>query len=544
MKYSHAGGAAAVALVVASMGAVAPAPASAYGPPPCSVQIPTLTGTAGADTLTGTAGRDVIFGFGGNDFITGLGGDDLLCGGEGDDVIDDGDGNDAAYGEAGADLLIQGNQTDPRYVGNGADIIDGGSDADTVSYGARQDGVVVTLWNATNDDGLEADRALGTPSESDTVLRVEHVDGGAGNDQIEGTDGPNMLFGGGGSDTFVDGGGADTVWGGDGDDWVHQGVTPDAGDRLYGDAGDDGVAYTLRTTALRVTIDARADDGAVGEGDAVLTESVLTGSGNDVVKGNAEDNWIVTGPGDDKVYDGLGSDNVDTRAGADVLYQGAVADPDDLYYAGSGRDTISYAARTSDVTVLLHGRGSGATGETDLMSEVENAFGGTGNDVFTGGRAPTRLTGGPGQDTYNGTSGNDTFVEDPTDLAADIFHGLGGTDLVTYAQRSVALDVSLDGVANDGASGECDNVGTDVEYVVGGPAGDRLTGSGLADRLDGGPGNDILTGGNGADRFYGRDGMDTIRARDGERDVVLDLGPGSDPAPQRDAFDPDPLNFP
>ena len=46
-------------------------------------------------------------------------------------------------------------------------------------------------------------------------------------------------------------------------------------------------------------------------------------------------------------------------------------------------------------------------------------------------------------------------------------YGAGGIDTVTYANSTPSVFVSLDGVANDGAGGEGDNVDPTVENLVG-----------------------------------------------------------------------------
>ena len=48
------------------------------------------------------------------------------------------------------------------------------------------------------------------------------------------------------------------------------------------------------------------------------------------------------------------------------------------------------------------------------------------------------LTGGAGDDTLRGTTGRNVFI------------GGAGVDTVTYADRTAAVNVSLDGIANDG----------------------------------------------------------------------------------------------
>ena len=63
----------------------------------------------------------------------------------------------------------------------------------------------------------------------------------------------------------------------------------------------------------------------------------------------------------------------------------------------------------------------------------------------------------------------------------------------------MAVSASLDGVANDGAAGELDNIAVDVENLTGGSAADVLTGSSSANTFDGGLGADTVSGLTGVD---------------------------------------------
>ena len=194
--------------------------------------------------------------------------------------------------------------------------------------------------------------------------------------------------------------------------------------------------------------------------------------------------------------------------------------------------------------MIIQQEGSFGTSSEDFIHDFENVIGGSGNDFFFGGPGPYTLTGGPGFDSIWGSPAGDTFVEDPSDLAHDEFHGLGGKDTVTYSSRSTDLDVTIDDLYNDGAPGEGDNIYADVECVVGGSGDDTLTGSAAANCLYGGPGDDELVGGAGSDRFFGNGGSDVIFARDGVADIVLDAGSGVDHRPRRDGVDPDPRKYP
>jgi Ca2+-binding RTX toxin-like protein len=128
----------------------------------------------------------------------------------------------------------------------------------------------------------------------------------------------------------------------------------------------------------------------------------------------------------------------------------------------------------------------------------------------------------------NGGAGNDTLNTSASTLADDLVGG-PGIDTVTYASRATAVQVTLDGVHDDGGTGEQDNVRADVEHVIGGSGGDTLTGNGAANTLDGAGGDDHLDGGAGPDSLSGGPGADELRARDGEVDAV-DCGDGPDTA--------------
>ena len=78
--------------------------------------------------------------------------------------------------------------------------------------------------------------------------------------------------------------------------------------------------------------------------------------------------------------------------------------------------------------------------------------------------------------------------------ASDSLTGGGGADIVDYTSRTAPLHIDLDGVADDGAAGEHDNVAADVTVVNSGSGNDILVGSGIHNILSGGGGNDRLNG--------------------------------------------------
>lgn len=126
-----------------------------------------------------------------------------------------------------------------------------------------------------------------------------------------------------------------------------------------------------------------------------------------------------------------------------------------------------------------------------------------GADVFSAGAGDDLVIGlegndvaclGAGTDRFIGGPGNDTFVAEAKPDGSDRFTTGDGFDTAVYSARTTPVAISLDGVANDGAAGEGDNIGN--ADVVGGAAADTLTSTDASgpEQLFGGPGDDKLTG--------------------------------------------------
>jgi Ca2+-binding RTX toxin-like protein len=225
-------------------------------------------------------------------------------------------------------------------------------------------------------------------------------------------------------------------------------------------------------------------------------DDVLRGlGGNDVLRGGAGADRLVGGGGDDELTGGTGDDQLRGGAGAGQVLGGSDAGEsrvagDDLLSGGSGDDR------------LIGGRGD------------DQVQGGAGADLLIGGGGDDRLQGGDGKDRLNGQGGSDSMA------------GGSGSDTVTYAHAGTAVTVTVGVGANDGRSGEADDVRASVETVVGSDFADRLTGTNNANRLRGGGGADLLQGLGGNDSLYGGAGADRLRAGRGNDDLFG--GPGTD----------------
>jgi Ca2+-binding RTX toxin-like protein len=141
-----------------------------------------------------------------------------------------------------------------------------------------------------------------------------------------------------------------------------------------------------------------------------------------------------------------------------------------------------------------------------------------GDDQINGGSSHDNVDAGDGDDTIAAGAGDD---EIRGGRGSDTIGGGAGTDLAAY-DDPVPVTATLDGLRNDGAPGENDLIGPDVEGVLGGPGDDTLTGNDGPNRLNGGTGrdrisgaggNDELTDGSGGNTFDGGAGDDTINSR-------------------------------
>lgn len=188
-------------------------------------------------------------------------------------------------------------------------------------------------------------------------------------------------------------------------------------------------------------------------------------------------------------------------------------------------------ASTGPVTKVTVNLGAG--NDYLRMTTVDGQFALPMKTVVNGSTGNDTIYGGHGADTLNGGDGNDKLVGS---LGADLIVGNAGFDTADYAYSAAAVRVSLDNVANDGSTGEGDNVQT--EAIVGGLGNDTLIGSSAGNVIDGGAGNDqiagrggndTLTGGIGIDTIWGEDGGDFLFAKEGTADQVND-GPGTDSA--------------
>ena len=203
---------------------------------------------------------------------------------------------------------------------------------------------------------------------------------------------------------------------------------------------------------------------------------------------------------------------------------GAVSGPAPVAGPGCQASGERIRCAASTVTSLVVNLGDGDDKVSNLTFAPATIDAGPGTDRVVSGFAADQVTGGEGNDSLNGSWGNDVFVADG---GGDTVWGDLGTDTLDYSARTAPLAVTVGAGADDGASGEGDNV-SEIDVLLGGSGGDALSGGSGSERIDGGPGadtlagadgDDTLAGGSGADSFDGGAGADAVLAADGEADT-------------------------
>ena len=422
-------------------------------PPPCTGSGTNTVNCPLLSSLTVNAGN-------GNDTITvddatvaysmalnGQDGTDVLLGGPFGETLDGGASADTINGGAGDDTIRGGSGADANMVG--------GFGTDVLSYSdGRTTGVTASLIPG------------GTNSDGDTFSGVEVLQGSDQQDVLTGTAGANELRGLDGDDVLIGGAGADTLNGGDGTDTVS-----------YADGRTTGVAAAL--------------GGSNSDGDIYSSIAGLTGGpGDDTLTGDAQQNTLSGSEGDDQLTGGAATDSL---------------------VGGTGRNTVSYEDRATDVTASLGAAGPKPDGDT--YTQIHNLRGGAGDD---------RLTGDAEDNVLDGRAGDDVLIGAGND---DDLNGGGGRNTASYEERATPVSASLDPAGPKPDS----DVFAQIQHLRGGGGNDTLIGDAAQNTLDGGPGADALTGRGGFDQLLGAAGADTVNAIDGAADAV-DCGADTDTA--------------
>ncbi len=481
------------------------------------------------DVILGYGGDDKIFSGDGDDDIYGGSGDDFIRAEDGDDFIDGGDGNDVVDGGTGNDTMIGGEGDDVYYIYDIGDVLQGetgGYDKVKSAYdhtlaagfeelwlidetdavagtGNAEDNTLIGNENDNTLSGLGGDDYLDADYGDDVVLGGAGADlifgrdgnddlsGDEGNDKIEAGDGNDDLNGGSGDDTLRGEDGNDNVVGGAGNDLVDGGTGADTmsggrgNDVFYvDDAGDVLTGETDGYDKVKSEVDFTLEQGfeflkLINGSSAIFG----TGSnGNDLIRGNENDN-IITGldgadtlngqGGDDAIWGGDNNDKLLGRAGSDVLYG---EDGDDRVCGGSGNDTVfggdgnDKVCANNGQDIIVGGDGDDTLSGGNDNDTLDGGDGddklkvGDGSDLMFGGAGMDTLRSGEGENEINGGTGNDYIVCDAAGIDTFVYADGDGND------RVYNFDIDQDAIVFSGLSEDDVTVRdskSHLEFVIG-----------------------------------------------------------------------------
>jgi Ca2+-binding RTX toxin-like protein len=184
-----------------------------------------------------------------------------------------------------------------------------------------------------------------------------------------------------------------------------------------------------------------------------------------------------------------------------------------------------WAGDTRPASTFDNGKYDSGTAGKDTMQGTNLAdrlYGLGGNDTLNGLNGDDILVGGAGKDTLNGGKGGDTLVGGS---GADTLNGGAGFDFSSYQTSTTPITADLQSPKLNLGDAKGDRF-SGIEGLIGGAAGDTLSGDAKENWLDGGAGNDTLNGRGGNDRLKGGAGDDTLTG--GTGDDIFYLGPGKD----------------
>ena len=495
-------------------------------------------GGYGNDTIFTYEGNDEQYGEDGDDKLTGGTGNDLLNGGNGDDYLDENDERltpddeisetNTLIGGAGKDIIVGSPGKDTIDGGSGDDVLLGLANDDTYVFGngygtdklvdyhgmqtldfsGMTDNLTLAMTDIDANIGLTANAGTGNSLVLDSLVPIDLVKLGKGNDNFAITKLPNHQFNitdEGGSDIYdLDFDAADAAKSVARLDIFDKAGTTDRIDLDLDSTGFDIYLHPLQVLLnnLNLTFNAGVeqlnltDHASAAEGTTITTEPtagpklLLIKSGVTITQANGGDidlrargdftletGALVQTTGDVDIY--ADEDNVDPP-GATILVLGQIVADDATVHGTDNNDTITIGA-------------------VNAVTEM-TVYAGTGNDTIN--------VGMPAPGTVDAISGNLTvFGEDGIDVLNVEDTADGNANIGTLTATEIT-GLDMGGGITYGTV-ETLNIGL-------GSGGDTFTIKGTsagATNINGNAGNDVfnieaisgpttINGGNDSDTFY------------------------------------------
>ncbi len=435
-----------------------------------------LFGDAGDDQLIGGNGSDQIFGGAGNDGLDGGEGNDRLVGGAGDDWLvdsrgadnlDGGDGTDYAdfststtsifaslsqktansitsnneavifYSSLNSIENLQGSHFDDIFEGDdNSNVINGGAGADFVSYDYLFTEYSVEANLFTGQATVKDNNTL--VLDTDTLISIENLTGGSGNDTLIGNDQDNVLFGGDGADRLSGGGGNDVIYAELGTDLL-----------IDGGAGEDMLHVFFNSGNIQNDQKQISFDGSSG---FINFENITGSDFSEKITADANDNRIDGGKGNDFIFGGGGNDILIGGEGINYIRGGSghniIDGTSTNGYSVATYDIIDGLAFLEGLTINLKLESGNATLFSDNSStpvliddyiNISSIRSGKGDDVIIGNDDDNFFWSIQGDDSIFAGGGNDVI---DGGFGNDFLEGGGGADIFVFS-RATFLSSSL-----------------------------------------------------------------------------------------------------
>jgi subtilisin family serine protease len=342
---------------------------------------------------------------------------------------------------------------------------------DTLNLSAVTAASYINLSNGSgNIDGV----VLGSGS----IIGIDNVTGGDGNDILTGDGNSNVLLGMRGNDRLDGGLGADVMDGFTGDDRF---FVDNAGDQIIEGIGQ-GNDRVLTSVNYTLTAGAEIE---------LFTTTTSASTTNLNLTGNAFGQTIQGNLGNNRIDGGAGVDIMQGFAGDDRYYVDAVGDQV-IEVVGQGNDTVlasvSYILAAGQSIETMTTTNTAGTGAINLTG---NAF----DQTIRGNNGSNALNGLGGNDVFDGLFGDDRYyVDSNSDVVIEAV-GRGNDRILASASYSMTTGVSVETLSTQNA------VGTLGIKLYGNEFAQTVQGNFGANTLNGRGGADILTGLQGSDIF-------------------------------------------
>jgi Ca2+-binding RTX toxin-like protein len=257
-------------------------------------------------------------------------------------------------------------------------------------------------------------------------------------------------------------------------------IGPDI-ENVIGGSGDDVIDASHATLTAHVLQGMAGNDTLTG---SLLADTLYGGAGDDTLIGGAGTDTLIGGDGNDSLQGGTENDTLDgggkncvaavPTTGPVVPFISALCTGTVPNSTSIGTNTVDYSDRTVAVIVDLSGATPGqvgVTGEVDVITNIQNIRGGSGDDILTGDANANNIWGGAGNDTITGNDGNDALYGE---AGNDTIDGGNGDDFISGGADAniITGGAGNDLIDNSGATGGSVSCGTgDADELMSGAGG-------------------------------------------------------------------------